>query len=491
LASKIFGSAETEDGVSREWLTSELRAFFENWYLDKAKALAAARSLVEFITGRAWVMYDIGPNVFKFTHRTFLEYFFARHLLSSSDSISTLICRHLFPKVSNFEWDLIAHLALQTAVFRDAGKMTQAANTILSLLHQPFPDARSEIGFLSFVAKSLEYLLVPEMRYYEIVRAVLYAVVALGATTDPSSVSVIPTLISSTRRREDIARSAVYEEIKIKLRKLNSSERAFSMYAICASYNTPWMGIPFDVLPPTWQTAGASSSYFETARNDMKEFNHQQALSASTEARLYLFTYKQGYRELFNRFGLDAFYSGGPYRILSEIPDLIQIAISEAAMIELARERRQTVLGRATSDAHEFLEVLFDDLLKKKEISISPEYSLADSAEIANAVVRTIYELAVEVRKPKIEFLVRALVLLALSLDIGEIIRPPSPKGRRVRYLSHSRKKGEVAPRLLQFMPDGAMEQMLKVVEPHELSNLIFDWNARELRFAVRGHAIK
>lgn len=56
LASKIFGSAETEDGVSREWLISELRLFFENWYLEKAKALQAARSLVEFITGRAWVM---------------------------------------------------------------------------------------------------------------------------------------------------------------------------------------------------------------------------------------------------------------------------------------------------------------------------------------------------------------------------------------------------------------------------------------------------
>src|SRR5439155_8392285 len=30
LASKIFGSADTEDGVSREWLVAQLRAFFEN-----------------------------------------------------------------------------------------------------------------------------------------------------------------------------------------------------------------------------------------------------------------------------------------------------------------------------------------------------------------------------------------------------------------------------------------------------------------------------
>ena len=75
LASEIFGSAETEDGVSREWLITTLRSFFERWYLERPKAIKVARSLVDFVTGRAWVMCEIGPNVFKFTHRTFLEYF--------------------------------------------------------------------------------------------------------------------------------------------------------------------------------------------------------------------------------------------------------------------------------------------------------------------------------------------------------------------------------------------------------------------------------
>jgi len=39
LASEIFGSAETEDGVSREWLIATLRSFFERWYLERPKAL--------------------------------------------------------------------------------------------------------------------------------------------------------------------------------------------------------------------------------------------------------------------------------------------------------------------------------------------------------------------------------------------------------------------------------------------------------------------
>ena len=108
------------------------------------------------------MIYDVGPNVFKFTHRTFLEYFFARHLLSSSDSIATLIRQHLLSRVRNSEWDVIAHLAVQTAVFRDAGKMVQAAETIASIIEDQFPDARSRVAFLTFVAKALEYLLLPE-----------------------------------------------------------------------------------------------------------------------------------------------------------------------------------------------------------------------------------------------------------------------------------------------------------------------------------------
>ena len=165
LASKIFGSAETEEGVNRDWLILELRKYFEVWYLEKPRALKAARTLVSFITGRAWVMYEVGSGVYKFTHRTFLEYFFARHLISSSESVSELIRKKLMDKVISSQWDVISHLALHSIVYRDGGKMVQAANVMLDIcLNAKFPP-NEKLGFLLFASKSIEYLVLPEQLY--------------------------------------------------------------------------------------------------------------------------------------------------------------------------------------------------------------------------------------------------------------------------------------------------------------------------------------
>jgi predicted NACHT family NTPase len=148
LASEIFGSAETEDGVSGEWLITTLRNFFEKWYLERPRAVKVARSLVTFITGRAWVMCEIGPKVFKFTHRTFLEYFFARYLISTSESVSDLIKSKLFDRVVYSQWDVIVHLALHAVVFRDVGKMNQAADTLLTISRSVTMPPQEELAFI-------------------------------------------------------------------------------------------------------------------------------------------------------------------------------------------------------------------------------------------------------------------------------------------------------------------------------------------------------
>ncbi len=90
LASKIFGNAETEDGVSSNWLRRHLRDFFFDWYEDRARSEEASLVLREFITGRAWVMCEVGPGVYKFTHRTFLEYFLLDALKKGQ-----MVSRHL------------------------------------------------------------------------------------------------------------------------------------------------------------------------------------------------------------------------------------------------------------------------------------------------------------------------------------------------------------------------------------------------------------
>jgi hypothetical protein len=90
LAAKIYGDAELESGVSTEWLLSELTTYFAIQYIERSKAFIAAKTVLEFITGRAWVMSDVGSDVYSFTHRTFLEFFYARQLEQGCETVRGL-----------------------------------------------------------------------------------------------------------------------------------------------------------------------------------------------------------------------------------------------------------------------------------------------------------------------------------------------------------------------------------------------------------------
>lgn len=154
LASRIYTNVELSAGVDRDWLLRALREFFETQYMDKSRAIQAARSLVEFIVGRAWVMSEIGDGIFSFTHQTFLEYFFSRHLDASYDTVADLF-KNLKPKIHKREWDVVAHLSLQLKTNTIVRKQDEA----LSLLNAEILKPRKDKGaILSFAARSFEYL---------------------------------------------------------------------------------------------------------------------------------------------------------------------------------------------------------------------------------------------------------------------------------------------------------------------------------------------
>lgn len=181
VAGLMFGDPEKEEGVKREWLTSELKTHFADWFVDRATASKAAFSLVTFLTGRAWVMSEVGHGVYKFTHRTFLEYFFARNLISESRGVDDLVLKNLLPKIKANEWIVVSHLALHMVTHKDGGKSKQAASVIINMLEKPPMPTGQELPFLEFVASSLEYLQIPELKYIQIISSVLDRVVILGS----------------------------------------------------------------------------------------------------------------------------------------------------------------------------------------------------------------------------------------------------------------------------------------------------------------------
>ncbi len=83
---------------------------------EEDDAVSTAEEFVEFCTGRAWILSDVGATEteprFGFTHRTFMEYFAAEHLVRTHPTPAELWGR-LRPHVLAGEWEVVAQIALQ------------------------------------------------------------------------------------------------------------------------------------------------------------------------------------------------------------------------------------------------------------------------------------------------------------------------------------------------------------------------------------------
>ncbi|MEP9364393.1 NACHT domain-containing protein [Nocardioides sp. CN2-186] len=109
---------DSSDGVTEQSLIKETTTYLHRRsFEDLEEATAAATEFVEFCRGRAWVFSDVGTTpdgerLYKFTHRTFLEYFAGYHLSRTTDTPEAL-AKAIAPKVANAEWDVVAQLAVQ------------------------------------------------------------------------------------------------------------------------------------------------------------------------------------------------------------------------------------------------------------------------------------------------------------------------------------------------------------------------------------------
>ncbi|WP_316168322.1 MULTISPECIES: hypothetical protein [unclassified Bradyrhizobium] len=179
LASKIFGDPELAAGVETEWLSDRIREYLELLYENRAQALAATKAIVKFITGRAWVMTDVGDGIFAFTHQTFLEYFFARFVDDKADTVKDVL-DEIIPHVLLREWDVVAHLSLQIKTHRSLRRQNQAIDALIHLLQQSHPiDEQKALGV--FASRSLEYLIASEAQVKALVEIIFSMAAENGA----------------------------------------------------------------------------------------------------------------------------------------------------------------------------------------------------------------------------------------------------------------------------------------------------------------------
>ncbi len=160
LAALIFESSELRAGVDEGWLQKQIQTYFERIYENRAMAYLASNKLVKFMCGRAWVMSEVGDKTYTFTHQTFLEYFFARHIDDTNDTAERLL-NTIIPKIKNREWDVVSHLALQIKTHRNLRKQEEAIKLLRNELQVEQISAEQN-AIVSFAARALEYLPGPE-----------------------------------------------------------------------------------------------------------------------------------------------------------------------------------------------------------------------------------------------------------------------------------------------------------------------------------------
>lgn len=193
LALWMYPKQEVREGIRRDRLIEYMKGFLlEKRFDDEEQAEDAATQFIEFCKGRAWVLTDVGAELYGFTHRTFLEYFAASQLVRLNASAHALF-EALEPHLRGSEWDVVAQLALQIL-----GRTVEdgADDFLAEVLNAASSSTEADrVSLLSFASRALTFI-VPRP---SVLRTLVAAVVRLQLDAGPLDLSF------SWRRRQTAA----------------------------------------------------------------------------------------------------------------------------------------------------------------------------------------------------------------------------------------------------------------------------------------------
>jgi hypothetical protein len=113
----ILTSPEYRDGMTERQLhRAAAKNLLDDAIPDRREAERLAREVVERCRGRGWIFTDVGLNeqgeeCFSFTHRSFLEYFAAQHLVRTSSS-SAELAGLLLPYILSARGEILAQVCI-------------------------------------------------------------------------------------------------------------------------------------------------------------------------------------------------------------------------------------------------------------------------------------------------------------------------------------------------------------------------------------------
>lgn len=143
LAWRMFTATESGKAMPPNRIINVLVEYLEPKLDDHDEAVATAEEFLAFCTGRAWILTDVGAEKYGFTHRTFLEYFAAEHVVRTRRTAVELWAT-LKPNIE--QWDVVAQITLQLYDRNVDGGVDE-------LLTRALAD-----GGLGFATRSLRYV---------------------------------------------------------------------------------------------------------------------------------------------------------------------------------------------------------------------------------------------------------------------------------------------------------------------------------------------
>lgn len=157
LALWLYPRVEAQDGLPRQQLVTYVKNYlYGKRFDDEDEAESAANQFIDFCKGRAWVLTDVGAELYGFTHRTFLEYFAADQLVKQNNSAKKLLSV-LWPRIQRKEWDVVAQLSVQIL-----GKSVEdGADDFIDLLVDKATQSKrpsASYNALSFACRALNFI---------------------------------------------------------------------------------------------------------------------------------------------------------------------------------------------------------------------------------------------------------------------------------------------------------------------------------------------
>jgi hypothetical protein len=161
LAHWVYTDQSLQEGVTERKLVAKMTEYLcPKFYEHREEAEPVAREFVEFCKGRAWVFSSVGrtaedEELYKFTHRTFLEYFMAFHLVRLRRTPAAL-AETLLPKIAKKEWDNVAEMAFHLQEEAVEGAWDELLESLLERAASEQTDERENL--LTFSARCLQFM---------------------------------------------------------------------------------------------------------------------------------------------------------------------------------------------------------------------------------------------------------------------------------------------------------------------------------------------